>query len=325
MKLVIICFSLLIIFSSINATIVTVDNKTPSIGDFTNLQDAHDNAVAGDTIYVYPSLINYGDIYVTKLLTFIGCGYEHDYIEKGILNTKISFLIFEINSEGSHVSGLDISILIINTSNISIKKNKISSVQINNNCTGIIISQNDIFRTAQCVYIHDDVEVFICNNTIYSYSECLTSGYQSTCTIINNIFRSLGVTIFSVENSFIHNNIIDGGGADLSYNNSIVQYNISNSNQLPDEGTNIRFVEMNTVFVDWENEDYHLLPGSPAIDTGQYGVDMGIYGGAAPYVDNGFPGIPAIYEFHSPHITTQESGLDVEIKAKTTREWLWKK
>jgi hypothetical protein len=37
---------------SVNATIISVDNNNPSIGQFQSVQAAHNAAVSGDTIYV---------------------------------------------------------------------------------------------------------------------------------------------------------------------------------------------------------------------------------------------------------------------------------
>ena len=95
---------------------------------------------------------------------------------------------------------------------------------------------------------------------------------------------------------------------------------MSNSTQLPEGNGNLRNVDMSTVFVDHENYDFHLLPGSPAIGAGENGTDMGIYGGDAPYVDGGFPGLPSILQIQAPTAGSQTSGLYISFKAKSNKE-----
>ncbi len=74
---------------------------------------------------------------------------------------------------------------------------------------------------------------------------------------------------------------------------------------------------MDTVFVDYDGWDFHLLSDSPAKGSGQNGVDMGIYGGSTPFVDGGRPGLPLITDIDSDFVGSQQSGLDVTIKAKS--------
>jgi len=59
MKAIIFLLCTFFFCNSVNATILTVDNKYPYVAQFETLQTAHDAASAGDTIYVYPSLIPY--------------------------------------------------------------------------------------------------------------------------------------------------------------------------------------------------------------------------------------------------------------------------
>ncbi len=91
-------------------------------------------------------------------------------------------------------------------------------------------------------------------------------------------------------------------------------------NDLPEGSDNIGNINMNTVFVDYQNYDFHLLPGSPAIGTGQYGVDMGIYSSSTPFVDDDAPGPPSIFEIQTDYVGSKMIGLDVKIKAKSNKE-----
>ena len=53
------------------AETITVDIKHPSIGDYTNLQEAHNAASDGDTILVYPSDSSYPGIEVTIIKDYL--------------------------------------------------------------------------------------------------------------------------------------------------------------------------------------------------------------------------------------------------------------
>ena len=67
---------------------------------------------------------------------------------------------------------------------------------------------------------------------------------------------------------------------------------------------------------DIENYDFHLSGDSPASGNGVDGVDMGIYGGNAPYIDGGFPSLPAIIDLNSDILTDPSNSLNIEFKAK---------
>jgi len=120
------------------------------------------------------------------------------------------------------------------------------------------------------------------------------------------------------SNKYIANNIIVSGGC-LDTSEGYF-YNMCNLDQLPSDNGNIQNTNMNSVFVDPANYDYHLLQDSPAKGAGQNGEDMGCYGGDTPFVDGGAPGIPSIVEITASHVGSQQSGLDVIIKAKSNKE-----
>ena len=60
-----------------------------------------------------------------------------------------------------------------------------------------------------------------------------------------------------------------------------------------------------------------LAASSPAKGAGVGGVDAGAFGGDTPYVLNGIPTIPTIYQLTVPTQVSQGGTLNVQIKAKT--------
>jgi len=321
--------------SQVNAAIITVDNKTPSIGNYTTLQAAHDAASNGDTIYVYPSEVSYDGITVTKSLAFVGTGFDYPSVERINRTLLAGMMTFGTGSDGSKLEGFGgYGIgsgfhVIVDANNIMIKRNLICTITVKENHTGTVILQNDVSERGNCdtIIVMSSNEVLIVNNKITninpnSCGSAVKATNSTTITLLHNVISGGGKAIYTDTpnklNKFIANNIIVGGICNDT--SSGYYYNMSNSNQLPEGNGNITNVDMGSVFVDPDNYDFHLLPDSPAIGAGHNGADMGIYGGSTPFVDGGVPGLPSIYYLQLDHMGTQETGLDVTIKARSNME-----
>ena len=86
------------------AEIITVDNTTPSVGNFKSLQEMHDAANDGDTIYVYPSASPYQGIVIEKNLTILGTGYGNPGPE--LKSTVIAgTMTFNEGAKGAKIQG----------------------------------------------------------------------------------------------------------------------------------------------------------------------------------------------------------------------------
>ena len=173
-----------------------------------------------------------------------------------------------------------------------------ASVDISISASNIMISNNVIIheRSPSFHAIRGGSQLLIYNNVIESLYGWAITG-STGCDIVNNIFK---YGLYTAAPGVFRYNMFwasDPGGTG-----------------------NLENVDMNTVFVDPSNYDYHLAPGSPAISAGEYGTDMGIYGGDAPYVDGGFPGLPSILQIFAPTVGSQQSGLDIQFNAKSNKE-----
>lgn len=318
----------LLLFGNIDAQIITVDNKHPFAGDYTNLQEAHDAASAGDIIYVSPSMIPYPAIVVTKQLFFYGVGFD---ITENIgvpftPTTSISGeMQFNSGSEGSLLEGFDGTFYVtVRTNNVIIKRNDLAYMSIQ--AQGGVILQNKFIysrgsstSTLGLIASFGSSNIIISNNIIFNTSS--SSGYAiiggSDLMLFNNVIRR---SIRDVSNSQVINNIILDGGISRSNNNSY-RYNLAMVDIFGGQGIgNVIEPDMSTVFVDPDNYDFHLLPNSPAKSAGENGTDMGIYGGDAPYVDGGFPGLPSILQIQAPIVGSKQSGIQVNFKAKSNNE-----
>lgn len=326
-----------IMFTYSKASIIVVDNKIPSIGNYTSLQAAHDAAIDGDSIYVLPSLVSYSPITVTKRIILIGAGYQP--IQTGMYTSIISStLIFDVGSEGSYISGFYLGSVSINTDDISLIRNRIYNLTVSESNHGIVIINNYFSCSFNnyAILISNNCEVIINNNVIINL--CTTphwSGgdngcikyYNSSINIQNNILNSANwpngptgtyaLKCASSSNAFICNNIKISGEINGVDYNGLFNNMCSYSNCFPSYNGNISNVDMNLVFADYTNNNYHLKEGSPALGAGLNGTDMGIYGGDFPFVDGGYPSIPLIYSLEVPAMGNQQEGVNVTIKART--------
>jgi hypothetical protein len=304
-----------------NARVLTVSNQTfPQVAQYTTLQSAHDAAQDGDTINIYPSLTPYQAITFTKKIIVIGAGFELVTDYSGY--SKISgTIVFDSGSESSILYSLVGNFNVqINTNNISVKRCKINQLSIEKNLDNIYIVNCDISSYLETqIYIGDHTIVCIFNNIFRRTLGCfkIHAGIGSSAIIRNNLFMQsfdagygLGYPFVDFRNSsdlIIQNNIYEEthGGWDLLSAGTLFQNTNGYNNN-----------DVNNHFVDYMNDNYHLIDGSSFKASGTDGKDLGIYGGDYPFVDDGAPSLPTIYFLKIPSTASQIDELSVEIKAK---------
>ncbi len=306
-------------------------NNIPGItADFTTVASAVSAATAGDTIYLESSPYNYsGTVTINKKLILLGTGY---FLSDSInpktqwnRNNAIlsSTLNFNPGSTGSVLSGVEVSSTFnLNDSAIIIERCYIrngirlasTANSFANNC---IIRQNFFSRgsnitsstatgTAKDVLFHnnmigssisfsgnmDNTSAYFINNDFIVYNQ----HYLINCIFQNNIFYNPNFGSYLGSNAF-YNNIVNNGS-------------------LPSGNNNQLNVNLDNVYVDFNNGStgaspgvsgdgrYILKAGSEALGTGVLNgaaVDCGSYGGPAQYVLSGMPAIPSIYKLTVPN------------------------
>ncbi|CAH0995848.1 hypothetical protein EMA8858_01976 [Emticicia aquatica] len=332
MKKIFLQLILVLVILNANATIRRVNNN-PGVtlvaalvfADFTAAQTA---AVAGDTIYIEPSDINYGSITVSKKLVIVGPGYllnKNPNTPFDKRTAKVAGLAFGIGSSGSKVYGLDIK-----------------------NPNG---NYADIFFTTAT----SDIEIFGCifndlrsngSNTNF-FNGLLTNCFivgsvrkasftMSHSTIANNII--LGFFESSDSDVIVKNNIIFGGidYTSIYYNNIIYSTNVGNLFDLSPNvynnvcvgctgtPTNNNFftTAQNTIFAvteprtldDLEDDNFILAVSSPAKTKGIGGIDCGVFAGPKPYILSGIPPFPMITAFTQGAISAGNIPITISIK-----------
>lgn len=337
MKNIYFTIGLLMIALMSNATIIHVDkNPDRPSGYYESLQVAINSASSGDTIFLYPSNSDYGNITIDKQIHLFGFGYDGttggvSRIDNLYLDTNATN---NTNSSGSSIQGLTMDYLGFqkeNIDNIQIIGNYFRDyMNFANNCTNIEVKNNYIW---DYVNINNATNVLISNNIFGggSYNAVLNSS-SSTNIITNNLI--LQHKYFSnVSNATISNNIIICYGdhnQSYSYNNNFIN-NLSwrstlNPYPLPPAGNtgsgNIsnqdpKFETANSSGNFDRFKDYHLQSSSPGKNAGSDGTDIGPYGGTDPFVWGGAFTIPKVTEvvIETP-VVDKGTSVNVKIKAK---------
>jgi len=314
----------LFVISTAGATVWQVGNFPGA--DFTTLTAAHSGASSGDTLYVHGGNTFTSALTLSKTLIIIGTGYfldQNDSTQALILPAKLANSItFNAGSEGSHLMGMEVSRVAINTNNITLKRNYIhtslsgSVIDLNNN--DVMIMQNYIVNphgTGLGIRLASSVSsVLIYNNYIEGGSQAF-SAFSSLNTLVEVKHNVLDGDL-RVYNAIIENNILISGA--YVQNNSITNNNIGDAIQFGTANGNQSNVDMGTVFVGpgTTDDQWQLKVGSPAIGNGVSGVDIGMFGGATPYRLSGLPPIPAIFFLDVPTVVDPATGLSVTIKIK---------
>lgn len=345
-----ILFVILIVFFAnflCNAGILVVDNHFPTpAGSYATIQLAHNASVAGDTLMLTPSETEYLGITVAKLVHIVGNGWDRS--SALLPNTRTTGFSFNIGSAGASITGCQINGEVhIYTNNITVRRNKCFYIGIHENCLNVSIIQNYIIsgrksgylylnyncESRQCGTILDvmqNTSVFIANNIIQNtlnnqtYIDMANYGigisFPSNSVVCNNIIKAEDKSIIfdmsgtSYSSHSVFNNIILQGAVDGLIGS---KNNLCNITQLPATDGNKQNIDINSLFVDLANNDFHLKSGSPAIGAGYNGTDCGIYGGELGFVDKGVPGLPYIYYLDVPAVVNKKDGLNVTVKAKS--------
>jgi len=314
-KLTFLAILFIVTVFSANATIWRVNNNGGINADATTLQEAHDAASAGDTIYLEFSPNTYGNCTFTKQLLVIGTGYfltENAMTPVQKAGAKVITLTFSSGSEGSIITGLNITTIYNKINNLVLKRNYISSnlyVAYGVSVSNVVIEQNYIIGTIK--FESGASNVIISNNILKSYIGMTSS---SSATIRNNVCTYTSLSSFF--NATFQNNIWADGTA--SFTNCEVKNNLFKETGTDVDG-NQYGIDMSTVFVGTGSTDgeYQLSATSPALGAAIDGGECGAFGGSNPYRLSGVPTVPYIYDATIPTSGSSTGGLPVTIKIRS--------
>ncbi len=338
----------------------TVDNRPGTTAQFSSIQAAHDAAQAGDFIYIHPSPNSYGDMYIKKEIHLRGIGHgpelangEHAILGAITLSTNTTEATICSNSS---ISGLQIgTIQDLNQAaftNILIQNNLINNVNFYQAYNYII--QGNVFNTTSGISIYFNSPAHANNiishnifNTISNTTPiaAIINNLISSDTFTNNLmilnFNGATNTFFNnCSNPTVSNNMFVLGTAavisSITTNASTINFQncltfdyggqsiaaLSGTGNL--NNTNPQFVNIGTpanpVFSYTNN--YKLAAGSPAINAGTDGDDLGLYGQGFLFQMKGYPfDLPYPTQINITNAIVEAGGtLQVNFKAKANVE-----
>ena len=361
MKTIILNFTLFLFCSSFFAqTTWTVDNRPGTTAQFTSVQAAHDAAQSGDFIYVHPSPNSYGTLSIKKTIHLRGIGHSPE-LANGDHATMISITLSRNATEGtissnSTISGLEIGVINDGNeaafSNILIQNNRINNLNFYQAYNYII--QGNVFNTTSGYSIYfnslSHANNIISHNIFNTISNttptfAVFNGLVASDTVSNNLFimnfNGATNTFFnSCNNPTVNNNMFVLGAAavisSINTNNSTINFQncltfdyggqtispLNGSNNL--NNTNPQFVNLgnpsNPDFAYTKN--YKLQAGSPALNAGSDGSDIGIYGQGFLFQMKGYPfDLPYPTSININNAIVEAGGnLEVVFKAKANVE-----
>lgn len=312
-----------------HADIWRVDANTANEADFRTLQEAHDRVNAGDTLYVAGAGTSYGVLFLEKTLFIFGPGYfldENPETQALVSSAKVDELTILAGAANSLITGMQLSGAIdIRAAGVTLQRNRIShSVSLSaNNITLIQNYMRGSARVGALVDMSDSQGILIANNYLYHNradlaGELIIFGTQASSSVV--IQNTMHGSIVEVHNATVHNNILFESFFRGSSND--IRNNISSGDYLGTENGNQANVDMSIVFVgpDENSTDgqWQLERGSPALETGVNGEDVGMFGGPSPYMLSGIPSLPHIYFLSAPSVGSATDGLQVRLKVKST-------
>jgi hypothetical protein len=330
--------------SSLQAAVRTVSNSGfPA--QFPTVAGAVTASANGDTIYIYGSALSYGNVTLTKSLTFIG---EAAWPVSPAFAATLGTLNLNAGSQGSRVIGLNFSDGInVASDNILVERCRfLTASGYNIHVTGTagtrtgLTVQHCHLRT---LFLNNMNSALIRNNVFHNevlfFGWMLSTSDKATVVITNNLFitnhtnTSYG-SFSSVSNAVVTNNIFWGASAQPGTTTSGCTFasNITwqtSNNTLPAGNVigpgNLQGVDPQ--FVNAPNRslsvtyDYALQASSPGVTAGSDGTDIGIFGGSLPWPSNnntGYPRLPRVTSFTATS-TVIPVGSSVEVQVEGTK------
>lgn len=327
---------------------------TPGVNVYTGataLQDAINASANGDIIHVIPGSVSNGDVIIAgKGLTILGVGLNPGKD----LGTRslVGQITLNAGSSNTRLSGLHMGRCHLaaatgpyTITNILVENCQIASVTqfANSNAVGNFIVRNSIFTSAPGFSSNPVIEFFInsgvlitnniirdrgtspgdikgdgltiSNNLFYGNGSGGSYSFNgiTNCTVNNNIFaRVSGATGHAISNlgNTFKNNVVFGA-PDNTFTNG-TGGNSSTGHVIADP-LMVNLPVTNNVWLYTYN--ITLQTGSPAINAGVDGTNIGPTGGVMPFDTEGTL-LPLIESINMPAVVTKGVDLEVNIQAK---------
>lgn len=286
------------------------------------------DAVDGDTIYIEPSTLTYGNPQISKRLVIIGNGYEIGQntslispLPQNVLESLFGNFSFSAGSQQSQIIGLRF------TSNVNINTNEIRIKRCAFDADLAFGSANCIIE--ECFFGHNGsifsggVNNIVRNCIIGEFIQSVNSVLFDQCYI--NSFSSSFVTNCTFTNCII--NTIPANCPLTNTFSFCIKIGSGTTFPVPGINNNIEGVEMSELFVvpnpypgsspfTIRERNFRLrteTPASPATGAGNNGQDIGPFGGSNPYRLSGQAPVPVVTNFFLSSTGSTVTGLNGSI------------
>lgn len=311
MKTLTIIFACLLLpFTLLSQTVITVDNRLNTGANFTSLSAAVASASVGDIIQIHPSATAYGNVTISIPLTLVGLSHNPSNSKSGEKAT-VGSITFNGSSTGSLITGLQINIISANAatniSGIKIVNNRISSF-ISGVNTALInddwVIEGNILTNAYISTGGANVNGWMIKNNIFDQNTqwCIQNANDQTSFLNNIVISSNGNFVNACANTIVDNNIfiLEGSSVNIVLNNSTIVFNNNMTRNTTGQlitllgGTN--YDNINPGFVNapfgtidnYYNNNYNVTHAS-ALNGGTDGTDLGVYGALFDFDPQGRP------------------------------------
>lgn len=317
MRTYIYSLALLLCFHTAFAGNITVNNNNPTPGQYSDLQTAINAANIGDTLLIHRSPTSYGNVVLTKRLTLIGEGALPDKTPANAVTIGNMTLTYDpstlTNASKSNLIGMSIPTLYIYEKStdvnfacdsVNVSFCRITTIFLKNRVYGLTVA-NSVINTIQsgiifnCKFFNNLIRAvnlpsalslnnLFANNIIFDQ----LAFYDGIAA--NNILYYRGNTSFAMGcvNVKFSNNIMHAPLVTFSNTPFSTNGNQSISNQLNVSPLFVYPLDLTTIQAytytlpaSGPFADFNTQAGSPAMNAGTDGTDIGLYGGQNPWKD----------------------------------------
>lgn len=323
----------------LEAAVIRLDNRPGRPSDFPDLGTAISKAQSGDVIYVAGSPENYGAgkrLEINKPLTLIGPGY---FLDENLPKNDgashaatIESILIGTEAEGTRLVGLAIPVLWFHSDHVKVERCYLQEIIAGHDVPVLspVITQNLFWTQRQWGMLLNAREAIIANNIFWGAPNTFfiaetppwapadrraaTATFSQNTIIGGKSEKFFPTTHFDFSNNII---LLSSALAETAFRAAFAPD--LDDNVIGHVNGDLNAPVLHDIFLMNGSRDARfqlgLLADNPARGAGQFGEELGAYGGATPYVLSGLPPLPFFDVFEAQSTVGPAGTLRVRVKA----------